>query len=211
MQNLLNKVDHLVLAVPDLELGINYIKETLGVQAKIGGQHRGKGTWNALIALGPGSYLEIIAPDPEQPIPATGRWMGVDHVKAPKLVHWAAKVHPIERYLNLAKEHKLQLGTVSSGSRTKMNGEVLSWMLTEPLSALNDCVTPFLIDWEDSDHPANNLPQECELVEYSAFHPDPISTKVKLSLLDIEMPIQLGPQPRLQAKIQCPKGLIILS
>ena len=57
-------IDHLVYATPDLDLGIDTIERLLGVRATPGGQHLGAGTRNALVALGPGTYLEIVGPDP---------------------------------------------------------------------------------------------------------------------------------------------------
>ena len=59
---LLNKVDHLVYATPDLAAGVDQVERLLGVKAIPGGQHPGGGTRNSLIRLGEGSYLEIIGP-----------------------------------------------------------------------------------------------------------------------------------------------------
>ena len=88
---LLTRIDHLVYATPDLTLGIDTIDKLLGVRATAGGQHPGLGTRNALVALGPSSYLEIIGPDPEQPKPAGPRRFGIDELKAPRIVRWVAK------------------------------------------------------------------------------------------------------------------------
>jgi hypothetical protein len=78
MTTLLSSVDHLVYATPDLERGIREIESQLGIRASPGGQHPGRGTRNALVALGPSAYLEIIGPDVEQPAPAGHRWFAVD-------------------------------------------------------------------------------------------------------------------------------------
>src|SRR5262249_59484933 len=88
---LLRTIDHLVYATPDLAAGVRHIEAVLGIQASPGGQHPRQGTRNALLALGPTSYLEIIGPDPDQPKPPPPRKFEIHDLKEPPLVTWAAK------------------------------------------------------------------------------------------------------------------------
>lgn len=208
MQQLLKTVDHLVLAVPDLYEGIEKIQALTGVRPKIGGQHIGRGTWNALLALGHNVYLELIAPDPQQTPPEGGCWMGVDQIKEARLIHWAAKVHPIDEIIQKAHNHQLPIGKLSAGSRTRMNGQVLSWMLTEPVAGEDGGLLPFLIDWEDSDHPAESLAQKCKLIHLEGKHPHPEQINQQLAVLDIRMEITLGNRPQILASIETPKGVV---
>ena len=94
--NLLAIVDHLVYATPDLKASIDALEKRLGVRAAPGGQHPGRGTRNALIALSPTSYIEIIGPDPEQPKPDLPRQFGIDTLAEGRLVTWAAKSSDLE-------------------------------------------------------------------------------------------------------------------
>src|SRR5438093_2048592 len=135
---LLAQVDHLVYATPDLKVGTDAIEKLLGIRATPGGQHPGMGTRNALVALGPATYLEIIGPDPDQPKPSGPRRFGIDGLEAPKLLTWVAKGTDLEVFLDRARRAGVKLGDVISGSRRRPDGVVLSWRYTDPNAAVAD-------------------------------------------------------------------------
>ena len=45
-------IDHIVLAVPDLQSAMQQFQETYGIQTHYGGQHKDFGTHNALVNIG---------------------------------------------------------------------------------------------------------------------------------------------------------------
>ena len=149
----LSRVDHLVYGTPDLEASIRHLEEVLGVKAGHGGQHPGQGTRNAVLALGPTSYLEIIGLDPEQPEPDRPRWLGIDDLDAPRLVTWAAKGQALGSVVNQAAQANVRLGSVLSGRRDRPDGSALHWKLTDPHQVVDDGIVPFFIDWGGSPRP----------------------------------------------------------
>src|SRR5215210_173965 len=113
---LLSRIDHLVYAVPDLDRGVAHIEQLLGVRATPGGRHAGRGTHNALLALGPKTYLEIIGPDPAQTDTGKPFWFGVDGLTAPALVTWAAAAGNLEEMAVHAASGRVTLGAIIAGS-----------------------------------------------------------------------------------------------
>jgi hypothetical protein len=204
------QVDHLVYATPDLERGIRELEDLIGVRAAPGGQHPGRGTRNALIALGAGSYLEILGPDPEQASPTTPRWFGIDDLAASRLVTWAAKSDDVDRTHRDATVNGIQLGAVRTGSRRRADGAVLSWRLTEPASDMSDGVVPFFIDWGQSPHPAHTAPEGGTLVELRAEHPNAFKTRQTLSALGLDVAVAQASRPALIAVIDGPRGRVEL-
>lgn len=206
----LAQVDHLVYATPDLTLGIETAEKLFGVRATPGGQHPGEGTRNALIALGPTSYFEIIGPDPEQPTPARARRFGIDQIRAARLTTWVAKGTSLGAFAAAAKAHGVDLGAVMPGSRRRPDGVVLSWTYTDPRVVLADRLVPYLIDWGASPHPSATAAKGVTLRSLSAEHPEADKVQLMLKQLGLDLVVTHGPQPSLIATFNSPNGQVQL-
>jgi hypothetical protein len=204
------QLDHLVYAVPDLEGGVADLERRLGVRAAIGGQHQGRGTRNALMALGPATYLEILAPDPAQRGIAGGRWFGVDPAAPPRLAGWAAKGVDLERLTAKAAQRGVALGAVSAGSRQRPDGVMVTWAFTDPAAPAVFGLAPFFIDWGTSPHPALTAPRGPVLVDLHAEHPRPELAREPLAALGIDLAVVQGPAPALVATLRTVSGLVEL-
>ena len=207
---ILSRVDHLVYATPDLQRGIDRIEQLLGLRATPGGQHPGRGTRNALVALGPSSYLEIIGPDPEQPTPAQPRPFGIDGLKEPRLVTWAAKGTNLDSLARDAVRNGVKLGEVIAGSRRRADGVLLTWRYTDPRTVVADGVVPFVIDWGETPHPATTATPGATLVDLRAEHPVPDRYRTPSNSLDSKFAYRRGPRAGLIATIDSPRGRVEL-
>ena len=207
----MKSIDHIIYAVPDRDAGIKQIEELLGVRAAIGGQHVGLGTHNALLSLGPQTYLEIIAPDPTQDEYRRPRIFGIDDLTEPQLVTWVARSDDIESAAALTLDRGEQLGEVLSGTRQNASGDSLTWRFTDPFTVIGDGIVPFLIDWGNSPHPAKTAPGGASLISLQAEHPDAAHVRSVLEQLDLAMAVFPRPEPRLIAVIDSPNGQVELS
>jgi hypothetical protein len=208
--NLLSKIDHLIYNVTDLHEGIATIKALTGVSPVIAGRHQGKGTWNALMSLGPGIYFEVIAPDPEQQHIKDAIWReAIIQMPVNRLVKWCAKTQDAQALAQKAKEHQIDLGEVISGSRQKNDGSVLSWTSTDFRKSPSG-ILPFFIDWGDSEHPSGVLPGGCSLISLEALHPNAEKLKKDLQVLGLPLKVYPGNEIRLIARLNTPKGEVVL-
>lgn len=201
-------VDHLVYATLDLDRGIREIEDLLGVRATAGGRHPGRGTRNALLALGDEAYLEIIGPDPDQPPPPFGRWFGIDALTSSRLVAWAAKTSDVDALRDRALQLGIALGDVRAGSRRQPDGVELSWRFTDPGHVVAGGVVPFFIDWGQSPHPARSAAQGATLVELRTEHPDAPTVRRMFETLGIQIAVREGLRPALVAVIEGPHGRV---
>jgi hypothetical protein len=204
-------VDHLVYGVPDLQAGIDAMERLLGVHATPGGKHLGGGTHNALLSLGRTSYLEIIAPDAEQPEPSIARPFGLNRLHEPRLVAWALRVQDLGEQVGAARAAGYDAGQPVAMSRTTPDGGELHWRLAFSARSAEDFIVPFLIEWGPGEHPAEKSPPGCHLVDLEAEHPHPEKIQSALDALGVDLALSEGGRPALIATIDCPRGRVVLS
>ena len=207
---LLRAIDHLVYATPDLDAGVKQIESLLGIHATPGGQHPGEGTRNALVALGPTSYLEIIGRDPDQPKPPQPRKFEIDDLTAPRLVTWAAKGTNLMQIVAEAHRRGVPVGDVIPGSRRTPAGVLLSWHITSQRPLVANGLVPFFIDWGDTPHPARTAASGATLMSLRAEHPDPDTVQRMLGALGLDLPVVKGAKPALIATIAGTRGRVDL-
>lgn len=156
--------DHIILGCRDLDEGIAYVEKLSGYRAAFGGSHPGRGTRNALLKIGHDSYLEILAPDPEQ----NGlQWhKDIAELSEPILGGWALKASKLDALATSFRKKGIEVIGPTQGSRTTPNGDVLRWTT---LTRANDVqgILPFYIDWDPtSKHPAAEAPGGCLLLNF---------------------------------------------
>ncbi len=184
------QIDHIILAGPDLDELQEYAERHLGVRPQPGGSHRGLGTRNALLGLGGQRYLELVAPDPDQPEPAHPRPFRVDDLTEPTLTGWALRAPGLAERVERARAKGVEIGDPRPMSRTRPDGTELDWELTSVHTDLDGTV-PFLIDWGQTPHPSDGLPS-VKLVTVRVRHPEAARLSSALEALEAPRgPIQL--------------------
>ena len=206
----LSRLDHLVYGTPDIEETVDWLEHQTGVRATPGGQHLGHGTRNALMALGPATYLEILGPDPQQPEPDEPRWLGIDDLDTPRLITWAATASPVAPFAEEATALGISLGQVQPAHRRPPEGVDLHWELTDPSVMLAGGLVPFFIDWGSGPHPADTAPGGVTITALQAEHPEPDAVASLLKDLDLNLEVTQGPRAALVAILECPKGTVEL-
>lgn len=209
-------IDHLTITAPNLAIGAEFVRQTLGVLPQTGGAHPRMGTHNLLLGLGNAMFLEVIAPIPGAPRPARARWFDLDRLAAdapPRLSTWVARATDIHASAAAA-------GTVVAlGAVEPMSRGNLDWLITIPAdgSLVLDGVAPALIQWHTVQHPATTLEDAgCSLQKLVLFHPEPQRLSALLQSIELQGPVSVSPLPKgtapyLLADIMTPTGLRQLS
>lgn len=205
--------DHLLLGVSDLDHGIEWVERRTGVRAIAGGVHPGRGTRNALISLGGPHYLEIIAPDPAQPL--SDRQFQLSGLTEPRLINFAVRTNDISATAASLRRAGLHGIGPRDGSRRTTSGALLRWKTLGVESRFQSGEInpiPFFIEWaSDSIHPSKNAPQGCVIEDLRFEHPHADELLAALRALGLEATVAPAGQVSIIATLETLKGHIELS
>ena len=204
-------LDHILLGCNDLDRGIAFVEEHIGVRAAFGGVHPGRGTQNALLSLGTRRYLEIIALDPKQDHNhveefALKQLAYLKELTSPSLVGWAAHPGDLEKFSARLRDAGIAFSGPWPGSRKRPDGSLLQWK-TLNLKDDHDGLLPFFIEWSaDSLHPSADSPAGCSLIRFEAGTPHPDMLSKQIAVLGFDVPIVKADKSQLRATISGAKG-----
>jgi hypothetical protein len=200
-------IDHLVLAVPSLDVGCRAVEAMTGVAPMFGGVHPGAGTHNALLSLGPPTYLEVIALDPAQTDVATSPLVPDGLGDESRLVAFAVGCDDIDAALAALRAAGAPgVGDPYGMSRQRPDGSVLSWRVAFVVGGRVGGATPFLISWDSGGSPAYDAPVGGRLVTLRAGDPNPAPSRLALEVLGVDVAVESSPTARLEATITTPTG-----
>lgn len=194
------KFDHIAIAGPDLATAVTWMEAQLGLPVQPGGQHAHFGTHNALISLGAGEYLEVIAVDPTASMLPYPRWFDLDRFQgAPRLTNWILRTDDLQGALDQVDPGAGQPVALARGD--------YRWRMAVPASGILpfDNMHPALMSW-DGPHPTSALPDlGARLLRLEVSHPQAAQLEATVPLADGRITVVTGPAG-LRATIQTPDG-----
>ena len=206
------RIDHFVWGAPDLAQGCEQLADLLGCKPVLGGQHPGMGTQNALLSLGDGIYLEIIAPR-EDPGPEGSLGHKIGALTAPGLITWVLRTDSLAEVAERSGkcEPKLTaLGPMPTQRKTPA-GDTLSWELLFLGGHAFGGLLPFFIDWQDTIHPSHTTPIAAQFVSLDIASPNAAELNLAFETLEIEQRVASARNATLTLELQTGAGTVTLN
>jgi Glyoxalase-like domain len=156
------ELDHVLIAVDDLEAAAKEVEKRYGLASVEGGRHQGFGTANRIVPLGE-AYLELVAVVDRAEAAASwfGSWVGGG--ERPRLLGWCVRTDELDTVAE-------RLGlTIADGSRARPDGTVVRWRMAGLERSAEEPSLPFFIEWgAGTPYPGGALAQSATIDELQA-------------------------------------------
>lgn len=201
-------VDHIILGIDSLERGMRLLHAQTGVTLVKGGVHPGRGTQNALMSLGRGVYLELLAPNFAETASAS-RVAFFSQFRTLTPYGWAMNMTNADSLVARATARGLSPTPIQAGSRARPDGRKLEWRTMVPWPRPFSDYLPFFIEWSASSaHPSAESPSGCTLGTVRMTSPAPDSLRALLARGEVVIPVVQGTAEGLQFDLDCPRGRV---
>ncbi|NLX11744.1 MAG: VOC family protein [Chloroflexi bacterium] len=133
------QLDHIIIGVHDLDAATQDYR-ALGFTVVPGGMHASRATHNALITFADETYLELMAPTGEAPVPGVADYSEI-LAGGEGLVGFALRSDDLDADAARLPAHGWRVDGIVSGERQRSDGVSVQWRMT----LLNGWYAPFLI------------------------------------------------------------------
>lgn len=202
-------VDHLLLAINDLERGVEEVKRLTGVRPRFDGRDAQLGTRSSVIGLGGEAYLEIIAPDPKADPAAIDpelKPLILDRVaKFDSLTPflWVIGTGNLERTLLFARRAGSRPSEIYQGMRKRSWGRRLDWTWARVWRP-DSRVTPVFMQWgAETKPPQSRAPEGCELTGLKINSRNFKSLHTLIATTQVEAEVEGSEEDSLRFTLQC--------
>ncbi|WP_421694072.1 VOC family protein [Aestuariivirga sp.] len=203
------RIDHIVFYSSDLAQARSDFSRSMDQEPLYGGEHPGEGTANALLGLGPATYLEILGRDVAQPEHALDE--DVRALGGSGIYHWAAGGVDLEALAARAAKAGLEGGARVPGGRVKPDGTRLDWVCWGLRNHRFGSLIPFFIDWRGAEHPAQSVPRGASLASFEVHSPEADVLRGIFQTLGLDVPVIESDTPQVVAQLESAKGVTTLT
>ena len=185
------ELDHVLIAVSDLEAAAREVEQRHGLASVEGGRHQGLGTANAIVPLG-GTYLELVAVVDEAEAAKSGFGSWVAGGDLPRLLGWCVRTDDLDSVAG-----RLAL-TITDGARARPDGILLRWRMAGLERSAEEPSLPFFIEWgRGTPYPGKALAQSAAIDELR-LQGDPQLIAQWIGDADVPLSVREG-RPELQS------------
>jgi glyoxalase-like protein len=196
------QIDHIMLGIDDLDRGVQAFEAATGVKPIYGGKHP-RGTHNALVSLGDGTYVEIIAV--QQGVTPPDDYTGLAQLHTLTPIGWAVSSKDSAQLRSRLDAAGMAVTEVAPGSRTTPAGKTLSWQTFGLKDNFEEA--PFFIVWSaQTAHPSTTSPTGCKLQQWRVAGPHQKNIEQLIRTLELRVDVADAKATSMRLALTCPKG-----